>query len=54
MPAVIVGSQFVYDLIAGAYVYGFAFNDAPMHYKVTAPHPAAMLSPEALATDAAR
>ncbi len=54
LPAVIVGSQFVYDLQAGAYVYGFAFNDAPVHYKVTAPHPAAMLSPDALATDAAR
>src|SRR5205085_9867635 len=54
LPAVVVGSQFVYDLLAGAYVYGFAFNEAPIQYKVTAPHPPAMLSPEGLATDAAR
>jgi hypothetical protein len=54
VPAVIVGAQFVYDLLAGAYVYAFAFNDAPTHYKVTAPHPPAMLSPDGLAAEAAR
>jgi hypothetical protein len=49
LPAVILGSQFVYDLILGGYVYGFAFNGEPVHYKVTPPHPATALTPEAMA-----
>ncbi len=49
LPAVILGSQFVYDLILGGYVYGFAFNGEPSQYKLTAPHTAAALSPEAMA-----
>ncbi len=50
VPAVILGSQFIYDLVLGGYVYGFAFNGDPLQYKVTAPHPASMLTPEALAS----
>lgn len=49
LPAVILGSQFIYDLVVGAYVYSFAFNDDAIQYKVTAPHTTAALSPEALA-----
>lgn len=46
-PAVILGSQFVYDLDLGGYVYGFAFRDGG--YKLTAPHPATTFSPDSLA-----
>jgi len=35
LPAVVLGSQFVYDLLLGGYVYGFAFNDEPVQYKIT-------------------
>lgn len=49
LPAVILGSQFVYDLVLGGYVFGFAFNAETGHYKVTAPHTPAALSPEAMA-----
>ncbi len=54
VPAVILGSQFVYDLDLGGYVYAFAFNDQPNQYKVTAPHPAALFTPESLAARAVR
>jgi len=54
VPTVILGSQFVYDLVLGGYVLGFAFNDEAAHYKVTAPHAPAMLAPEALIRGAAR
>jgi hypothetical protein len=54
LPAVILGSQFVYDLVLGGYVFGFAFNGDPMHYKVTAPHAASALAPEALAAQGGR
>jgi Protein of unknown function (DUF1329) len=47
VPAVILGSQFVYDLDLGGYVYGFVFKDGA--YKITAPHPATTFSPDALA-----
>ena len=52
VPAVILGSQFVYDLELGGYVLGFAFNQEG--YKVTAPHPANVFTPEALAARAVR
>lgn len=54
VPAVILGSQFVYDLSLGGYVYGFAFNDQPQAYKVTPPHPANMFTPESMAARAVR
>ena len=54
VPAVILGSQFVYDLSLGGYVYGFAFNDQPQGYKVTAPHPANLFTPESMAARAIR
>lgn len=52
VPAVILGSQFVYDLDLGGYVYGFVFG--PEGYRITAPHPANALSPEGLAARAVR
>ena len=54
VPAVILGSQFVYDLDLGGYVYGFAFNGEPTAYKVTAPHPATLFTPESLAARSLR
>ena len=54
IPAVIIGSQFVYDLDLGGYVYGFAFNDEPLPYKVTAPHATALFTPASLAARAVR
>ncbi|MEI9932554.1 MAG: DUF1329 domain-containing protein [Rhizomicrobium sp.] len=52
VPATILGSQFVYDLDLGGYVYGFVFKDGA--YKITAPHPASLFSPDALAGSATR
>jgi hypothetical protein len=52
VPAVILGSQFVYDFDLGGYVYGFVFDDGA--YKVTAPHPASVFSPDALAAQSTR
>jgi hypothetical protein len=54
VPAVILGSQFVYDFELGGYVYGFAFNGEPQAYKVTAPHPATLYTPEALTAKSIR
>lgn len=54
LPAVILGTQFVYDLNLGGYVMSFAFNDEAVHYRVTPPHPAAALAPDALASEAGR
>jgi hypothetical protein len=53
-PALILGSQFVYDLTLGGYVLSFAFNADPRGYRITAPHPASMFSPEAFAARAVR
>jgi hypothetical protein len=52
VPALILGSQFVYDFDLGGYVFGFSFNQSG--YKITPPHPASMFSPEALAAQAVR
>ena len=54
VPAVILGSQFVYDLELGGYVYGFAFNGEPAAYKVTAPHDPALFTPDSLAARSVR
>lgn len=54
LPAVIIGSQFVYDLVLGGYVLGFAFNGKAAHYKVTPPHAPAALAPETMAIQAPR
>lgn len=53
IPAVILGSQFVYDFDLGGYVFGFSFNGGQA-YRVTPPHPAALYEPEVLAAQAVR
>lgn len=52
VPAVILGSQFIYDFVLGGYVYGFAFNGTP--YQITAQHPASAFSPDMLAAQSIR
>jgi hypothetical protein len=54
LPAVILGSQFVYDLVLGGYVYGFAFNGDANQYTVTPPHPESALTPATLAAESSR
>ncbi len=54
VPAVILGSQFVYDFELGGYVYGFAFNDEPAAYKVTPPHPASLFTPDSMSARSVR
>jgi hypothetical protein len=54
LPAVVLGSQFVYDLLLGGYVYGFAFNDEPVQYKITPPHSESSLTPASLAAQSVR
>lgn len=54
IPAVILGSQFVYDFDLGGYMFGFAFNGEPGQYNVTAPHTASALTPESMAAHAVR
>ncbi|HWY63733.1 MAG TPA: DUF1329 domain-containing protein [Rhizomicrobium sp.] len=54
LPAMVVGSQFVYDLLEGGYAFGFAFNGEPAAYKVTAPHPATLFTPDSLSARSVR
>jgi len=54
VPAVILGSQFVYDFELGGYAYGFAFNGEPSAYKVTAPHDPALFTPDSMAARSVR
>ena len=53
VPAIIVGSQFVYDLQLGGYAYSFAFNGEAA-YRVTAPHPATLFTPDSLSARSVR
>lgn len=54
VPAVVIGSQFVYDLQLGGYAFGFAFNGERNGYKVTAPHPASLFTPDSLSARSVR
>jgi len=54
VPAMIVGSQFVYDLQLGGYAFTFAFNGESAAYKVTAPHPATLFTPDSLSARSVR
>ncbi len=49
IPAVLLGSQLVYDLQYGAYVYDFAFGRPGGAYRLTPPHPASDYTPEGMA-----
>ena len=53
VPAVIGGSRFTYDLVQGGYCYDFVLSP-PGWYRVTAPHPPDVFSPDALAADSLR
>ena len=54
LPAVIIGPQFVYDFELGGYLYGFSWNEDPAGYKVTAPHPASLFTPDSMSARAVR
>jgi hypothetical protein len=54
LPAVILGSQFVYDLVLGGYVLGFAFNGDDTHYRLTPPHAPSAFAPETLVIQSGR
>jgi hypothetical protein len=54
LPAIVPGSQFVYDLDDRSYAFTFAFNDERVQYRLTPPHDATTYSPDALALDSLR
>ncbi|HVJ55504.1 MAG TPA: DUF1329 domain-containing protein [Aliidongia sp.] len=54
LPAVVLGSQFIYDLLGGGYVLAFTFNDEKTQFRQTAPHPPSDFSPETLAATGER
>ena len=54
VPTIIVGTQFVYDLLLGGYATDFVFAGEHPSYKVTPPHDQSMFSPQALAAGAER
>jgi hypothetical protein len=54
VPAVVVGTQFVYDLLLGGYAADFVFAGDRAQYKVTPPHAADVFSAEGLAAGAER
>jgi hypothetical protein len=49
LPAVVLGSEFIYDLLGGGYIFTFAFNDQPVQFKLTEPHKPSDFTPEMLA-----
>jgi Protein of unknown function (DUF1329) len=54
VPAVVIGSQFVYDFELGGYCYVFAFNDEASAYRVTQPHPATLFTPDSMSARSVR
>jgi hypothetical protein len=54
VPAVIIGTQFVYDLLLGGYAVDFVFDTGPETYKVTKPHDADTFSAQAMAARSVR
>jgi hypothetical protein len=54
VPALILGSEFVYDFELGGYVYSFAFDAGNGGYKITPPHPAHIFTPEGLSAQSNR
>lgn len=54
VPAVVLGSQFVYDFELGGYVYSFAFNGERSAYRVTAPHQPTLFTPGSLSARSVR
>jgi hypothetical protein len=54
VPTIIVGTQFVYDLLLGGYATDFVFAGEHPQYEVTPLHDPSMFSPQALAAGAER
>jgi hypothetical protein len=54
IPAVIIGAQFIYDLLQGGYCLDFAFGGARGYYRATPPHEERLFSADALAAGALR
>jgi hypothetical protein len=54
VPAVVVGTQFVYDLVLGGYAADFVFSGDRAQYKVTGPHSPYIFSAQGLAATAER
>jgi hypothetical protein len=52
IPAVIIGGQFVYDLLQGGYCYDFSFGGAGGYYRTTGLHRADLFEADALAASA--
>jgi len=52
LPAVVLGSEAIYDLQDGGYVFAFAFNDVARQFVQTSPHSPTAFSPETLAAEA--
>lgn len=52
--AVVLGSQFTYDLQGGGYVFSLVFNDEPAQFRLTPPHPESDYSPDTLAAEGVR
>jgi hypothetical protein len=51
IPAVIIGAQYMYDLLQGGYCYDFAFGGPDGYYHATPLHDATTFSADALAAD---
>jgi|SRR5580658_585467 hypothetical protein len=54
LPAIVLGSEFIYDLLGGGYIYAFAFNDQPVQFKLTAPHSPSEFTSDMLAATGER
>jgi hypothetical protein len=54
LPAVVLGSEFIYDLLGGGYILSFTFNDEAVQFKQTAAHPPSDFTPETLAVTGER
>lgn len=54
IPAVIIGAQFIYDLLQGGYCLDFSFGGPDGFYRETRPHPTTMFSADALAAQTLR
>lgn len=53
LPSVVLGSQFIYDLQGGGYVFSLAFNDERQQFKLIDPPSDSEFSPETLAAEGA-
>lgn len=54
LPAVVLGSQFTYDLQGGGYVFSLVFNEEPAQYRLSPRHRENDFSPDTLAAEGVR